>query len=60
MSYSNLSVDKFDLVKAGRPVHVPELIGHTYISPVLFTADPGAVPFGAPTMILHVESGGKA
>ena len=52
VSYSNLSADEFDLVNAGRPVHVPGVSVHTYTSPVLLTADPGAVPFGAPTMML--------
>ena len=52
VSNSSLSVVELDPVNAVRPEHVPGLNGHTYTSPVLFTAEPGPVPFGAPTIAL--------
>ena len=45
---------RLDLVYVVRPAHVPGLVtGQTYTKPVLFTAEPGAVPFGAPMSTLH-------
>ena len=52
MSYNSLSVVEVDPVNAVRPAHVPGFKGHTYTSPVLYTDEPGAVPFGAPTTTL--------
>ena len=54
VSKSSVSMARLDLVNDVRPTHAPGLVtGQTYTKPELFTAEPGAVPFGAPTSMLR-------